>query len=36
MSRGYTSVDANMAPAAPAAAWPTGGNVSFVMAAIYI
>lgn len=34
MSRGYTSVDANMAPAEPATAWPTGGNVSFVMAAI--
>jgi hypothetical protein len=36
MSSGYTSVSANIAPAEPAAACPTGGSVSFVIAAIII
>jgi hypothetical protein len=31
MSSGYTRVKANMAPAEPAAACPTGGRVSLVM-----
>lgn len=34
MSSGYTRVKANIAPAEPAAACPTGGNVSFVTVAI--
>lgn len=34
MSSGYTSDKANIAPAEPAAAWPIGGKVSLVMAAI--
>jgi hypothetical protein len=36
MSSGYTSVKANMAPADPATACPTGGKFSLVMAAITI